>query len=63
QKELSQLPLFYGKLKDAEYLIAGNSYYKCKSKENTILLIARENPRFDLEKYILKYFNLKIVFK
>lgn len=62
ENELAKQPLFYGKSKDAEYLIAGNSYYKCKFKENTFMIIEKENPRFDLEKYILKYSNLKVIF-
>ena len=45
-----------------EYLIAGNAYFKCKFMNNTFLLAEKENPRFDLERYILKYDNLKIIF-
>jgi hypothetical protein len=60
QKELSELLLFYGKSGDAEYIIAGNSYYRCKTVEDTFHLIEKENRRFDMERYILKYENLKI---
>lgn len=59
--ELTEQLLFYGKSKDDEYIIAGSSYYRCKFNENTFVLTGRENPRFDLEKYILKYSNLKII--
>lgn len=59
--ELSELPLFYGKSKDSEFLIAGSSYYKCKFIDNTFILSAIAQPRFDLERYIVKYVNLKII--
>lgn len=62
ESELSELPLFYGRSRNGEYLIAGNSYFKCKFVNNTFLLSEKENPRFDLERYILTYDNLKILF-
>ncbi len=62
ESDLSELPLFYGRSRNGEYLIAGNSYFKCKFINNTFLLAEKENPRFDLERYILKYDNLKIIF-
>lgn len=62
ESDLSELPLFYGRSRNGEYLIAGNSYFKCKFINNTFLLAEKENPRFDLERYILKYDNLKINF-
>ncbi len=62
ESDLSELPLFYGKSRNGEYLIAGDSYFKCKIINNTFVLTERENPRFDLERYILKYDNLKITF-
>jgi hypothetical protein len=61
ESELSQQPLFYGRSRNGEYLIAGNSYFKCRITENTFVLSEKENPRFDLERYILKYINLKII--
>lgn len=61
-RELTGQPLFYGRAKGDEYIIAGNSYYRCKFNKNTFVLIGIENPRFDLEKYMIKYFNLKIIF-
>jgi hypothetical protein len=53
--------IFYGRSKDGEFLIAGNSYFKCRLKENTIQIIESVKPRFDLEKYVLKFFELKII--
>ena len=61
ESELSQQPLFYGRSRNGEYLLAGNSYFKCRITENTFVLSEKENPRFDLERYILKYINLKII--
>lgn len=52
--------LFYGKSKESEYLIVGNSFYKCKLKENSVLLFEKTTPRFDIEKYIFKFMELKI---
>lgn len=61
ESDLSELPLFYGRSRNGEYLIAGNSYFKCKILDNTFVLSEKENPRFDVERYILKYVNLKII--
>ena len=58
--EIKKNIIFYGRLKDTEFLIAGNSYYKCRLKDNIISLIESIKPRFDLEKYVLKFFELKI---
>lgn len=52
--------IFYSKLKEHEFLIVGNSFYKCRFKGNNISILETEKPRFDLEKYILKFFELKI---
>ena len=38
----------------------GNSYFKCRIKDNVIQIIEPVKPRFDLEKYVLKFFELKI---
>lgn len=59
-EELKSSIIFYGKSKDSEYLIVGNSYYKCNLKGNNIFLLEKTAPRFDLEKYIFKFFELKI---
>jgi len=61
ETELSELPLFYGKSKQGEYLIAGNSFFKCRVIDNNFIITEKEKPRFDLERYILKYINLKII--
>ncbi|MCB9257047.1 MAG: hypothetical protein H6579_07955 [Chitinophagales bacterium] len=52
--------IFYGKAKDSEYLIVGNSFYKCNLKGSNIFLLEKTAPRFDIEKYIFKFFELKI---
>jgi len=53
--------IFYGRSKDGEFLIAGNSYFKCRLKQNSIQILESVKPRFDLEKYVLKFFELKII--
>ena len=58
--ELLNNIIFYGRLKESEFLIAGNSYYKCRLKENVFSILETVKPRFDLEKYVLKFFELKI---
>lgn len=52
--------IYYGKAKDSEYLIVGNAFYKCTLKGNSIFLLENAKARFDLEKYIFKFFELKI---
>lgn len=58
--ELKTSIIFYGRLKETEFLIAGNSYYKCRLKDNIISILESVKPRFDLEKYVLKFLELKI---
>ncbi|MFN5431959.1 MAG: phospholipase D-like domain-containing protein [Cyclobacteriaceae bacterium] len=58
--ELKKNIIFYGRLKENEFLIAGNSYYKCRLKDNIISIFESVKPRFDLEKYVLKFLELKI---
>jgi len=58
---LSKFPLFFGKAKDIEFIIAGDVYYKTKYNSGTFQIIEEAKPRFDLERYSLKYFNLKII--
>jgi len=58
---LSNFPLFFGKAKDIEFIIAGDMYYKTKYNSGTFQIIEETKPRFDLERYSLKYFNLKII--
>jgi phosphatidylserine/phosphatidylglycerophosphate/cardiolipin synthase-like enzyme len=52
--------IFYGKSKDDEFLIAGNSYFKCRLKDDTFSILESIKPRYDIEKYVLKFFELKI---
>jgi hypothetical protein len=61
EKELIEKPLFYGISKNEEYIIAGNTYFKCKRIDDKFQIFKKDCPRFDLEKYILKYSNLKII--
>jgi phosphatidylserine/phosphatidylglycerophosphate/cardiolipin synthase-like enzyme len=58
--EFKSAIIFYGKSKDSEYLIVGNYFYKCNIKGSIIFLLEETQPRFDLEKYIFKFFELKI---
>lgn len=58
---LSKYPLFYGRAKDNEYIIAGDVCYLAKQNSGTFHIIEEVKPRFDLERYCLKYFNLKII--
>jgi phosphatidylserine/phosphatidylglycerophosphate/cardiolipin synthase-like enzyme len=58
--ELQKNIIFYGRLKESEFLISGNSYYKCRLKENKFTILESVKPRFDLEKYVLKFYELKI---
>lgn len=53
--------IFFGKSKDSDYLIAGNSFYKCKFEENSIFLLEKTEVRFDIEKYLFKFFELKLI--
>ena len=59
-EEFKSSIIFYGKSKDSEYLIVGNSFYKCNLKGSNIFLLEETKPRFDLEKYIFKFSELKI---
>lgn len=60
-EELKSNIIFYGKSKDEEFLIVGNSHYKCRFKDDNIQILESVKLRFDLEKYILKFFELKII--
>lgn len=63
QPEITELPLFYAKSKQGECLIAGNLYFKCMVDNNTFTLLEKVHAVFDIERYILKYENLKIFFQ
>lgn len=58
--ELKKNIIFFGRIKETEFLIAGNSYYRCRLKDNVISITESVKPRFDIEKYVLKFFELKI---
>ncbi|PSK92225.1 phospholipase D-like domain-containing protein [Taibaiella chishuiensis] len=60
--ELLERPVFYAQTKDQKFLQAGASLYKCNYHDGTFHLISKEIMKYDIEKYILKYFNLKIQF-
>lgn len=61
--EFKNCPLFYGRLKQENYLIAGNVYYKCMiTGGNTFDLIEKASPNYAMEKHLLKYTKLKIIF-
>lgn len=59
--ELKSSIVFYGKSKDFEYLIVGDSFYKCVIKGDNIIILEKTVRRFDIEKYILKFYELKII--
>lgn len=59
-EEFKSAIIFYGKSKDSEYLIVGNTFFKCNIKGSNIFLLEKTAPRFDLEKYIFKFYELKI---
>jgi phosphatidylserine/phosphatidylglycerophosphate/cardiolipin synthase-like enzyme len=59
-EELKNNIIFYGRSRDGEFLIVGNSYFECRIKDNNIQILKSVKPRFDLEKYVLKFFELKI---
>ncbi len=59
-EEFEKNIIFFGLYKESEYLIVGNSFYKCELKGNIISLLDAVKPRFDIEKYILKFHELKI---
>ncbi len=53
-------PIFFGRSKESHYLIIGEFYFKCKIDSNIIQIFERCSPRFDIERYILKFNNLTI---
>jgi phosphatidylserine/phosphatidylglycerophosphate/cardiolipin synthase-like enzyme len=58
--EFKENIIFYGRLKETEFLIVGSSYYRCRLKDDIISVFDLVKPRFDLEKYVLKFAELKI---
>ena len=59
-EEFKDSIIFYGRFENSEYLIVGNTFYKCRVNENTITLLEKTVSRFDIEKYIFKFLELKI---
>jgi hypothetical protein len=65
KEELEEMPIFYGKSyskTNEDFLIVGSSCYKCNYDKDTFTLYERTNMNFNLEKYLLKYTNLKITY-
>ena len=62
---LETLPLFFGRTKEKvpqHFIIAGNSCFKCNYEKGTFLVSEKVNMNYNLEKYIVKYNNLKILY-
>jgi len=57
---LADSPILYGHHKDHKFLIIGNKLFKCHYDQGHFHLLGKEKMRYDIEKYILKYVNLKI---
>ena len=53
-------PIFYAKKGRDSYLFAGSKMYKCSLIAEQFTLLSSEDLRYDLEKFLLKYNNLKI---
>jgi phosphatidylserine/phosphatidylglycerophosphate/cardiolipin synthase-like enzyme len=62
EKELLEQPIYFAKSKDCNFLIVGSSFYKCDYHDGAFQIFERDIFRFDIERYIIKYFNLKIIF-
>lgn len=62
QAELLEYPIFFAQSKEHKFLIAGSTLYKCTYNEGVFHLTHKEAMKYGLEKYILKYLNLKIQF-
>lgn len=60
--ELLNLPIFYAQNKEHKFLIAGSSLFRCTYNEGIFHITQKETMRYDIEKYILKFTNLKIQF-
>jgi hypothetical protein len=60
QDELEKHPIFFAQQKDHKFLLVGQTLYKCHYQLGKFTLLSKEQMRYDLEKYILKYNNLKI---
>jgi hypothetical protein len=59
------MPLFYGKSKDKvpqNFIIGGNYCFKCSYDKGMFNVTEKINMNYNIEKYILKYDNLKILY-
>jgi hypothetical protein len=54
--------IFFGKSNEEEFIIVGNSHYTCHSVENTFTILENVKPRFDIDKYVLKFIELKLIY-
>lgn len=59
---LAMYPIFYGRNGSTEFIISGNNYYNCVRIQDGFHLTGLAKPRFDLERYNIKYSTLKIGF-
>jgi hypothetical protein len=60
QQDLEKHPIFFAQQRDSKYLQVGSMLYRCHYESGKFTLLAREDMRQDLEKYVLKYNTLKI---
>ncbi len=63
KQDLENYPLYLSRVKEDQYfLIAGNSFYKCMFDAGRIQVIDKAPPAFNIEKHLLKFNNMKIVY-
>ena len=60
ESAITDAPILYGQHKDEKFLIIGSTLFKCRYDQGEFHLFGKEKMRYDIEKYILKYVNLKI---
>lgn len=62
---IESLPLIFGKSKDKvpqNYILAGNLCLKCTYEKGTFIVTEKVQMNYKLEKHIIKYKNLKILY-
>ena len=52
--------IFYARKQQDDFLLIGTELYRCQYHTGKFTILSREHHRTDLEKYILKFNNLKI---
>ena len=52
--------IFYARQQQDNFLVIGPALYRCQYHSGKFTILSREEFRTDLEKYILKFNNLKI---